>query len=586
VVDRAADRFLGLDSRFALVEGGEKRPHSTAVQYDFSVPGLGDVFATWLWHGSYLPYFITSDGLYVGTVLDNTTRVGPGAAWDESMKYFYQAPDGVPYLINGGNQQAHLMKLTGLEKGKVGRFEVPYQITEQDVKSAAEMREVPEVKPMPKAILNVAWADPAPKIDGNGLDWDFASGVSLDGGNGRSAEVVLRRDRDNLYLAYKVHKGGMMVNGGADWRQLFITGDCVDLMLACDPKASAQRREAAPGDVRLLFSLYDGKPIAVVYKPVVSGTTQAVQFMGARIDEVRRLDSAKVAIRQDAGEGTYTVEAAVPLKDLGLDGAGGEYVGDVGVIYADETGKSRALRLYYYNKKTQMTADLTTEATLQPKEWGALHLAAGPNLLKNGGFEGPLVDSDEEGWRVVSAVNGNVAGVTNDIAFSGHGALLLQTVKPVTFPSEVYDNPDYEVFRKSANGGAGGGVAEVRQKVPVVPGHRYNLSYHYRSEDFMPERKQPGHPRGHITFYARLEWVGSFAIKPPAIELDKEQDSLFEWQTAFNPNKGVYGSLPAPYVAPEGATGAYIILGLKTLTADKLPKLYVDDCELVDVPGE
>ena len=128
-----------------------KALHANCVVYDFDVPGLGDVVCSWLYHGSFRPNFFTSDGLYVGTLLDDTllakflhrigfsiqyyvgtwlddARTGPDALWSESTKYFYQAPDGTLYLINGANQQEHLFRIHGLEPGTSGRFETTYQL--------------------------------------------------------------------------------------------------------------------------------------------------------------------------------------------------------------------------------------------------------------------------------------------------------------------------------------------------------------------------------------------------------------------------------------------------------------------------
>ena len=65
-----------------------------------------------------------------------------------------------------------------------------------------------------------------------------------------------------------------MRNGGADWRSLFISGDCVDLMLQTDPKADPKRRNPAPGDERLLFTLFQDKPVAVLYRPSVPGAAR------------------------------------------------------------------------------------------------------------------------------------------------------------------------------------------------------------------------------------------------------------------------------------------------------------------------
>jgi hypothetical protein len=125
--------------------------HANGAIYDFNVPGLGDVVCSWLYHGSFRPHLFTSDGLYVGTFLDDTflakmlhhaglpiryyvgtalddAPIGPTALWSESAKYFYQATDGRLYLINGGNQQEHLFQIRGLEPQTTMRFETKYEL--------------------------------------------------------------------------------------------------------------------------------------------------------------------------------------------------------------------------------------------------------------------------------------------------------------------------------------------------------------------------------------------------------------------------------------------------------------------------
>ncbi len=275
-------------------------------------------------------------------------------------------------------------------------------------------------------MIGIHWLTRPPAIDGDLSDWNLNAGAGLDGGSGKKAEVALGRDAKNLYLAYKVHEPNPMRNGGADWRTLFISGDCVDLMLQTDPKADANRHTAVAGDRRLLLSLFQGQPIAVLYRPIVPGTASPERLASAQIDQIIKLDSAHVAIRRDAEHGFYTVEAAVPLTDVGIDPNRKEDLrGDAGVIFADESGKSRSLRLYYYNPHTEMVEDLATEATLQPNEWGAITMPMGPNLLHNGTFEEPLVDSKEDmdkGWYASRAVGGSDVTLSTKAAL--HGAFL------------------------------------------------------------------------------------------------------------------------------------------------------------------
>jgi sugar lactone lactonase YvrE len=555
-------------------------PHGTGVVYDYAIPGVGDVCLTWNWHGNYRSYLFTTDGQYVGTPLDDT-RGGPAGTWDESFRGGYQTADGAPWIINGANQQMHLLQLLGLGRGEAGRFEFNYTLTADGVQQAEAARAVPPVPVPPRSVLGVAWpraTTPLPVLDGQLDDWAGLGFARLDAGDGRAAEVALRRDADKLYLAYKVWQTTKpLQNGGADWRQLFITGDCVDLLLQTDAAADPHRRAAAAGDTRVTISVFGGKPLAVRYRPVVPGAKEPVQMLAAKIDEVVKLDAAELAVSR--GDGFYIIEAALPLKDLGVTGSG-NLRGDVGVIFADETGRNRALRLYYYNKKTNITADLTTEATLQPLEWGEILMPLGENLLANGGFESPLADDERAGWKVAAARNGCVIVSGTDLARSGAQSLLFAATEPVTFPPEAFNNPDYDVFRKSANDGRGGGWCEVRQRVPVRAGHWYSVRFDYVAADMQGESKRPGKPRGYTAFGGRVDWICPAPFRNSSVGLYGTKDDAAEWLTIkdFIPNY-----VSHPFKAPAGATEAVLIFGLTNLAEGKLPSVHVDNFELVDV---
>jgi len=566
--------------------------YANGVQYDFNFPTLGDVFGTWLYHGSKRPFLITTDGLYVGTMLDDTL-LGPTSLRGESATYYYQSPDGTPYVINGANQAEHIFQIKGLEQE--GRFEGAFQFTDSGVKLAAMVRATPKPIVVPKPVLAVTWLNTPPAIDGDLSDWNLNDGAYLEGGNGKSASIVLGRDANNLYLVYKVNEPNPpMRNRGADWRNLFISGDCVDLMLQTVAKADPHRRAALVGDERLLFSTFQGKPIAILYRPVVPGTASPVGVASARIDQVIRLDAAKVAIKTDAAHKLYTVEASVALKDLNIDPkTTDELRGDVGVIFADETGASRSLRLYYYNHDTAIVDDLATEATLQPNDWGKIAMPLGPNLLYNWSFEDPFVTSAQDmdkGWFISQAVNGNDAQTSTEAAYSGHQSLLLKASVPVLFPAEAYNNPDYGAFMKSANGGKGIGDVQVRQRVKVIPGHQYSMRYQYRSENYMPERKVPGHPRGYVAFAGRIEWIcpppspnrGRWILVGDHYTTNLVDRSISDWYTVYDPQRF---APPGPYTAPDGAVAADIVFDVRNAT-DGLPKFFFDDVEFVDVtPG-
>lgn len=549
-------------------------PAATNLSGNFTVPGMGNVIGSWQWHLNQHSYLLTDDGLYLTWLCDNNVT-GPTKNWDESMRSFFQTPNGEAYMVNGGADSYHFLRLTGLENAK--RFEGKLVLTEADVQKAAAARTAgASAAPPPQPVLRVNWLTNPPQVDGDLADWDMASGVTMTADGGRSAEAALGRDAANLYLAYRVH-GAPMSNQGGDWRTLFLTGDCVDLMLSTGKALTTKHFAPTEGDERLLLALYNGRPTAVRYRPVVPGAAQPVRLMAATVDEIIQLPAAKVAITK-AGDG-YIAEASVPLAELGLDPAHlADLRGDVGVIYADQTGGNRALRMYYYNQNTKIVSDLTTEATLQPGEWGAIETALGPNLLKNGGFEQPLASDPAQGWTVTEVRSGVRAAVSGESAYSGHGALRIEA-DPVAFTPESYNLPDYSDFLKSANAGQGGGHVAVVQRIPVTGGGRYWVKVRYRTREMSGfEKKDPGPGRGYTSLSLAINWLGA---KEPRQSWQGVFNTWLDfpaWQTA---ESGIPFKVTAPFTAPEGATQATVIIRFVDNFAEEHPTVYVDDVEVV-----
>jgi hypothetical protein len=149
-------------------------------------------------------------------------------------------------------------------------------------------------------------------------------------------------------------------------------------MLAADPDAPSDRTRPVKGDLRILFSVMEGKPVAVLYEPVMrSGERRNRVFSSPTgtlsFDRVTVLENAKVAVEQKSDG--YSLEAAVPLKDIGFQPAPGSFTrGDLGVIFSDPGGSRNVLRVYYANKDTAIVNDIPSEARLEPQKWGAIRI--------------------------------------------------------------------------------------------------------------------------------------------------------------------------------------------------------------------
>ena len=187
-----------------------------------------------------------------------------------------------------------------------------------------------------------------------------------------AAEATWTYDAENLYLCVRgVTDDSPMVNGGGDVRTLFKTGDAVEFELRTQP--DRDDKQVIPGDLRLLVSVFEKKPVAVLYRYSVPGTTEPVPFTSpigtTRIDQVEVLADAQIAV--DRSPTGYSLRLAVPLADLHFSPAAGKsYRGDIGVIYSDKTGAIDELRMYWANSVTGMVNDLFTEAKIVPATWG------------------------------------------------------------------------------------------------------------------------------------------------------------------------------------------------------------------------
>jgi hypothetical protein len=206
------------------------------------------------------------------------------------------------------------------------------------------------------------------RVDGKDDDWPA----------GRENGFALARDEERLYVLYQAAPAeAAFANRGTNLQELFQSGDAVDLQLQTRPQANPDRDEPAPGDVRLVFSIFEGKPVTVLYEyrtedllvlPVrfqsASGTTSC--------DKVGLCKGAEVEIRLHPGG--LTVEASVPLAVLGGSGAAkipAVTRGDFGRIFAAPVGGA-GRQSYWSNPATNLPADLAQGAAIHPRTWGEL----------------------------------------------------------------------------------------------------------------------------------------------------------------------------------------------------------------------
>lgn len=345
-------------------------------------------------------YLFTTDGLFVASLFKNgyiAAHQGAHAVrgmllneFSTEGESFYptitQTPDGQIYLT-AMEHVSNIIRVDGLDS--IRRL-TPWTltVTPQLIEACQHYEakaEAARVAAQGRGVMTVGMLNAAPAVDGDLSEWTKADWVTIDAGT--RAAVAVAGDR--LVVAYHTTHADLLKNSGAEpWQGIFKTGGGLDIMLGLN-RPGNKNPAAVEGDLRLITALVDGKPRALLYRPVVPGTPAAerVPFSSpARtiyFDRVTDI-SAEVTLAIGKPGGTRppwaapdarnvangtAIELSVPLKSLGLSPSPGlEIAGDLGILKGD--GSHTTFRVCWHNQATALTQDVPGEATLQPALWG------------------------------------------------------------------------------------------------------------------------------------------------------------------------------------------------------------------------
>lgn len=354
---------------------------------------IGDLWAVNGNHGCI--YLFTTDGLFVATLFKNQRQ---GQTWTMptatrgmllndvtlSEECFWptmtQITNGEVFIQDGFRQS--LVRVEGLSS--IRRLSAPPLQVDAAQLAAAQawfvQAEAERQRNHGAVSLAVALGAPAPVVDGKLAEWQGAEWATIDVRRRKTGDWSSVEDRitgavriagDRLYAAWRTGDPQLLKNTAATWQTLFKTGGCLDLMIGSDVGADPRRQKPVAGDCRLLVTLAGGKPMAVLYRPVVPGTPPAERFpftSPVTTELMDRVEQVGEQVVLAGAEGNY--ELSVPLKLLGLAPVAERTIrADIGILRGN--GFQTLQRCYWSNKATGITADIPSEARLSPALWGS-----------------------------------------------------------------------------------------------------------------------------------------------------------------------------------------------------------------------
>jgi hypothetical protein len=338
---------------------------------------------------------LTADGLFVSTLF-NDIRLKPNWAapvatrnmevtdvslHDENFwPSITQTADGAVFLVDGA--RTSLVRVDGLDS----LTRLPDQtitISTDDLEHAREWFAKAEARRQQQrgsGTISIVLRKTPLQADGQLNDWpattDWAfidrrgTAANFDS-NSRPYEVsaAAALTETQLFVAWRTTEKDLLTNSGETPNALFKHGGCLDVMLATDHMASADRTAPAPGDHRLLITQVQGQTRALLYRAKVPGTQEPVAFSSPwrtiHFDAVEDV-SKEVTLATDKN-GNY--EISIPLTTLHWQPKPGEtYRADLGVLRGSNHQTTQ--RVYWSNKATAITSDVPSEAELTPGLWG------------------------------------------------------------------------------------------------------------------------------------------------------------------------------------------------------------------------
>ncbi len=329
----------------------------------------GDYFAHQTYFG--INHIFRRDGMYVGAILKDG-RVGGRGPYEgqpegQGGQFVHLNLAGTNrYFVIHGGQDSRVWEVLGLDTVK----DLPggvYRHTDAMVARARDAQAAYAAALGASKQALVARGRPALEVAG-------AVGKQLE--DGRGFEARLAYDAENLYVRFEVTAPCELVNGMTTPQTVFRGGNLLDIQLATDSAAAADRQTPAPGDLRLLVSRRKGKTFGVLFRPKVADFNGEPSVLSSptgkeSFDQIEELDNLILEYRKQATG--FTATLTLPQAQLGLSlKPGAKLKLDLGYIFGNAEGTRTAVRAYVNNNSftANVVDDIPHESRLEPANWG------------------------------------------------------------------------------------------------------------------------------------------------------------------------------------------------------------------------
>jgi hypothetical protein len=337
--------------------------------------GSGPLWAINSNHG--MIYIFTSDGLFVTTLFQ---PMRSGKRWNMPLNRGANVKDislgeenfwpsltetsaGEVYLVDGARNS--IVKVEGLKT--IQRLpDIAISVVNNKVASNFNIQNPSATSTANRNEYKVLINSLPPVIDGKIDDWKDSQWVNIS--NTISGAISVSNNR--LYAVYNTGDKELLKNSLEAPLAPFKTGGALDLMIGSSTSKNPDRDQPEPGDLRLLITIRDRKPYALIYEAKIAGNVKNDKVPFASPERTVLFDqvadvSSKITFA--AKNGMY--EFSIPLSSLNLNPkAGMIIIGDIGVLKGD--GSQTLSRLYWSNKATSIISDVPSEAELKPGLWG------------------------------------------------------------------------------------------------------------------------------------------------------------------------------------------------------------------------